>query len=295
MRSEAKKTFQHGFDLTEQEFRRIYDALLQQISHIPIDNPLTFFEVKFQNGVIAEPANLDEIFALENIGSSSIVRLEIYITDDDETPHSYIRLKFMDVDSRSESGEYSIEYTIGGDDRDWVFITSSQLDERIARIKRFTLTSIFGSWKQFRFVQLVISLMMIVITVALFISLFINQDKKTQEIINAIDIIETRWKSGEINNIVNVFFELEREKTKLQSDIFDFFDFRIWSMIGIVVLLAGIYIGWGYYIPGYNFLWGDYVKVFEKRKTTARFILIGIILTIIISILANYISKLLGI
>jgi hypothetical protein len=52
-------------------------------------------------------------------------------------------------------------------------------------------------------------------------------------------------------------------------------------------------------VPDYNFCWGRYVKVYERRRSRANFIVFGLIvavvLGVIIAVLGNYISALLGI
>jgi len=52
-------------------------------------------------------------------------------------------------------------------------------------------------------------------------------------------------------------------------------------------------------VPDYNFCWGRYVKVFERRKSIVNFIIFGVVVTIvlgiIIGIVANYISAKIGI
>jgi hypothetical protein len=54
MRTELRKSFFHGFVLTEQELRRIYDIMLQQMKRITTANVVDVFELKFKNGMVAE-------------------------------------------------------------------------------------------------------------------------------------------------------------------------------------------------------------------------------------------------
>ena len=59
----------------------------------------------------------------------------------------------------------------------------------------------------------------------------------------------------------------------------------IFYLIGILVLLLIFYKSWAHFSPAYNFLWGDYLAVYEKRRSRGKFILIGVVLTIVLGII----------
>ena len=297
MRSEAKKAFQHGFDLTEQELRRIFGCLMQQMERVCQDAPpKASFEVKFKNGVITNPASLEEIFALENIGSGAILRLLIKLDDGTEQPSSSIKLEFIDVDNDSEPGYDAIAYTIVGDDRDWVFITGSQLEERISRIKRFALNQIGGRRNR------VLPLLMLAVVGIAFVAVMLfvlpaYTTSLTQTQLQAIDSLEARWKNGEFTDSMEVIFELHRLRLQEQEPR------SLWGILlvttagpfGVAVLIIAVLYAWAHFFPVYNFIWGDYVRVYERRKAVGRFILVGIILAIVVSVVANYLTVLLGV
>jgi hypothetical protein len=60
----------------------------------------------------------------------------------------------------------------------------------------------------------------------------------------------------------------------------------------VLLLLAACY---KYFNPPYNFLWGDYETIYDKRKSRGRFLFVGIVLAIMTSIVATYISRIIGI
>jgi hypothetical protein len=159
MKTEARKVLKHGYWLTEQELRRIVDSLIQQMERVSLRSDIiTSFELKFQNGVISETQLIDDVISQENIGSGAINRLKIHMKSMNNTVHPEISLEFINAEAENESDLVAIRYHIVGDDRDWVFVTSSQLEERLGRIKRFVVKQVFGQWHTFCFQQYVCSL-----------------------------------------------------------------------------------------------------------------------------------------
>jgi formate hydrogenlyase subunit 3/multisubunit Na+/H+ antiporter MnhD subunit len=49
-----------------------------------------------------------------------------------------------------------------------------------------------------------------------------------------------------------------------------------------------------YSFPPYNFVWGEYQREYEKKKGRRRFVLAGVVLTITLGILANVLTRKLG-
>jgi len=70
MTTEARKSFSHGFVLTEPELRRIVDVATQQFDKATSPaKTLTRIKIRFKNGTITEADSLDDLFSLENVGS----------------------------------------------------------------------------------------------------------------------------------------------------------------------------------------------------------------------------------
>ncbi len=298
MRTEASKALKSGFELTEQELRRIYDALVQQMDRInapQASDLVVTFEVKFRNGVIAEPATLDEILSLENIGSGKVEKLKIRMEKDIEAAKTSILLEFINVDSETEIGSDAISYSITGNDRDWVFITSSQLEERLTRIRKFAPNQLLKKRQAFLFFQLLFWIPFMIVTI---FSAFSSTESRKVQLLEKISLVESKWKSGEIKDPAEVSIEIAKIQANFNSSpqLLDWESNKwfLFIMIGLVAIL-GAALFWVYYFPFYNFLWGDYIKVYERKKSMGRFILIGIIFSIVISVAANYISVILGI
>lgn len=299
MRSEASKTLKNGFDLSEQELRRIYDSLIQQMDRVntpEAPNLVVTFEVKFRNGVIAEPTSLDEILGFENIGSGKIERLKILFQKGLDSSTTNIHLEFVDIDSETEIGSDSISYSITGNDRDWVFITSSQLEERLSRIKKFAPNQLARKRQSLLLFQILLLIPFMLIMLFTTISL---AEHRNDELIDKINQVESSWKSGKIEDPVQVTLELAKIRantTEISQYLLDWETNKwfIFIMVGVLAL-SGLAIFWWYYFPFYNFLWGDYVKVYERKKSVGKFIVIGVLSSIIISVVANYISVALGI
>jgi hypothetical protein len=135
---EAKKTFTHGFVLTEADLRRFLDLFDTQFKKLSPDEPQSCgFTVKFKNGVIAETPDIDQVLQQENSGSGKIVRLGIKYGHSGNDSAVAANVDFVNSDEDDEPGAVSIRYSLRADDRDWVFVTGSLLSERIERIKRF--------------------------------------------------------------------------------------------------------------------------------------------------------------
>ena len=67
---ESSKNYYHGFVLNEQELRRIVQTCEEQFVKIKSDGQcFSKYEVRFENGVVAETISLDSIFNLENSGN----------------------------------------------------------------------------------------------------------------------------------------------------------------------------------------------------------------------------------
>lgn len=292
MRTESRKAFRNGFLLTEQEFRRMHDSMTQQIKKVVgQDNFSTAFELKFRNGAIAETSLLDDVFSQENSGTASIHRLRMKLIENkDEYPH-VISVEFTNVDAEFDlSLVPSIEYLIIGNDRDWVFITSSQIDDRISKIKRFAPNQL-ATRKGFfvtAFLMFFISLLISVLTLS-----SVGKDTRT---LRALDVVSEQWKSGEIHDPVEALLAIEKVKAdpsigtaQILHEPTAFIPFAI-----LVFLMLGVIIWW-FFFPIYNFYWGDYIKIFDRKQSIGKFILVGIFISIVISVFSNYLTTLIGI
>ncbi len=282
MRVEAKKSFQHGFVLSEQELRRFVNVIREQIEKTSPDKSIVeYYEVKFRNGVIAEKLSLDDVLSQENIGSRAIVRLKIEISEKVIEPGYTVITEFRKANEEGEEENISIRYCVVGDDRDWVFVTSSELEERIKRNKKINIA------RYTRF-----ELFLPTLTLFTIIPMMVNLLSSLNKSNIYIDKIETAWKSGELTDPIEAMIALERVGVtdRVPTEI-------VFKPIGIGVLVFVILIlvVWGiqYFFAPFNFCWGDYIKVYEKKQAQGKFIFITVILlSIIVPICISIISSL---
>jgi hypothetical protein len=143
MKTEIPKHFTHGFILTEQDLWSINDDIDQQMRRETKDEIISFFEVKYKSGVKAEKASLSEVISENNSGEWEIQALKMGSFSKSRPQRPKIEIEFRvpppPVNRDNTKAPYSIYYYILGDERDWVYLTSSKLDDRIARIKRLPL------------------------------------------------------------------------------------------------------------------------------------------------------------
>lgn len=289
MKTEAKKSYDCGFALAEGELRRLHDTLLRQLKSAPtVDGLETNYEVKYRNGSVAYPSSLDEVLEQENFGSAAIVRLKMQASDRIEGPANQISVEFTNAE---EDEQESIRYRVTGDDRDWVFVTSSQLDERIGKIKLFSPNQLF--FGKFRFWVSVLPLGILMLATLLTISL--SSHRRHTRSLSQLNAISLEWKTGTLKDPGVLMIDVGRviiDGSQASETLPIWIPFAMVFAIFALPLLGYCY---AYFQPPYNFLWGDYVPIYEKRRSRGRFVLVGIIFAVILGIVINFISKKIGI
>ena len=275
MRSELNKSYNNGFFLNEQELRRLFDICLQQIK-IKSAEPLISIEILFANGVITELNDIDSIFLFENDGSSFIHRIGFLISNQDNTNDKYkIFLSFTNLLYSNEKGnkDKSISFQIEGTDRDWVFITTSQIEERIKRVKKI-------SYNPKTMIFIIIFIIMNILMIFTYSS-FDAINNRTTDLV----YIEQQWNSNKIDNVGQLVIDLYKMGNK------NYFAIPIWItflpfllLIPLLPLNGLIY----YLFPLYNFYWGDYVRIYDRKKNIKNIIWIGVVLAIIVSVFSSF-------
>jgi len=130
--SSVRKSFKYGFVLNEQELRRIYDIMTTQMKEIdPGENYQKTFDITYKNSVSEKKTTIEDIFNEDNGQKWEIEKIEIEF---DSSYKNRINILF---DSKNAS--YHISINIKGENRNWVYLTLSKLEERISFIKRFAL------------------------------------------------------------------------------------------------------------------------------------------------------------
>jgi hypothetical protein len=290
VKTEAKKQYRCGFALTESELRRLHDLFVQQIKRTSAgDEFQANYEIKYRNGSVGYPASLDEVLAQENSGSASVLRFKMGVSGKGAEPSNMIGVQFSNEDE-DEGGYYypAIASVVLGEDRDWAFLTSSQLDERIAKIKLFALNQIVprrtGLW----------TALGPAVALGLFLSAFLLATRRHNlEVESGIDGIVRRWKAGALRDPVDAVLQV----AQVESRRTEFSRTEVGILIAavslpVVLLILGY--SYQYFQPPYNFLWGDYVAVYDKRRSRGRFIFACILVASAVGVLVNFISKRLG-
>lgn len=259
-------------DLASQQFEKLPNTTLKP--------PL--FRMKLRNGVLAETDSIEEVLGRENSGSGQIVNLSYEQSTTEQTP-SRIAIEFINVDAQDEEGFISIRFHVFGHSRDWVFVTSSLLEERLEKIARFALNQLGGRGSSRLLFYAVASLIPLVIWILLLVS-----ESSSRPSLR----LEEAVKSGRVTNAIDAIILVEREKEKAQSQFPFSASGRPLALLGIgfVCFLAVVWFFYKYY-PVYNFCWGEYVEEFDKKENARRFwlivVAIGLLLSFLGSLLAN--------
>ena len=269
MRTEARRKYTCGFELTEQELRRVHDVADQQMKRgLPDGKYETAYEVRYQNGAIAEPKSLDEILAQENWGSTSIRLVTLTLADNLKDPKTKIGVTF--ADSVAMDNERSIAYEVEGEDRDWVFVASSQLSERISRIERLNLGNLVQS-------RSIVMLVMLGALVGMLVGTSFIKDPTAQKTQASIKALRQSWKSGDLRDPIDAVIRMEeiQAESRQFSPAVVFVPIFI-PMVGLPLLFLGGLALTKYAFPPYNFAWGENLHEYEKKRGRRRFVLIGV-------------------
>jgi hypothetical protein len=279
---EANESFTFGFVITEQELRRTIDLCIEQLKK---DNPASTisekFTLKYANGAVADTDKLSFIFEEENSGSAKIISLEIELIDNLERK---ITIHFSDIDASGISTENSVKYSAKGDSRDWVFVTSSLLEERLKKVKRFSFNT---SKKKSRL------LWTLIFPIGLMLPLlgsiiFGSNDRK-----ELLKQIRTDWTENNLTDPIEAMLRIAESNASLESLTSMKYSFIIMGSAIIILLISYVYIK--VLFPIHNFCWGDYLESFKRkestRKTVNTVIIIGLIISTVGGILANWFGK----
>lgn len=280
---EANKSFYHGFVLNEQELRRFNDLLLDQLKKDDEGEIQQSFSVIFENGVVAVTDDIEEILTLENSGSAKIVELKITSTIIDKRQ---VLVEFINADSSNVSSEISIKYNISGTTRDWVFITSSLIEERIKKIKRWNVNFSTKNKKYRLFTTLSFPL---ILSFVMLFSLFTGASKRDELIAE----IRQDYESEKLTDPIEAILRIQESGQSISPETP-----MMYVFVGFGILLVIMLIIYFYFLklyPIYNFCWGDYLEIFEKRessrKTVNTVVIIGLFISIIGGLVANYIGN----
>jgi hypothetical protein len=245
------------------------------------------YEVRYRNGAISSLDSLDSIFEGENSGSEAVRLVALTFKENAEKPTVKIAITFADVTEESDRQD-SMHYALEGEDRDWVFVASSQLSERIARIEKFN----FPRLAQSRLMAPIV--MLAIMTVLVFVLLFSSFSQRG-DTLHRVQQLRGFWKSGELRDPVDTILRIEEAKASDESR-FPMANLSglLIALIGTPLCLFGLFPLLSYGFPAYNFMWGEYQAVYDRRKARMRLVFGTIIGTVVLGIVGNIVSKKLG-
>jgi len=290
MQVESKKSFNHGFTLTEAELRRTVEAVIEQFKKLvntPVPEP--FFKIKFRNGVIADTNSIDDVLNQENVGSSQIIRLKALFKNSSENEDISVEFEFINADLDEETTYTSARYSILGNSRDWVFVTSTILDERFAKVKRFAPNQLSGKGANKSVRQLLLPLLTVFIMISVMIPLIlIAENKKQTE--NPGLLLEEAFKKGEITDPIEALIFIEKGKSSGKTQLKELKPV-FFILGGFASLIVSAFFFLKFY-PIYNFCWGDYTELFNRKESVRKFVLIVIIVGIVVSFIGGILANL---
>jgi len=277
---ESSESLDHGFVLNEAEIRRLNEECTEQLGKLEAKEITTVFQCKFANGVIANYQSIDDLLQEENSGSSRIISLTLTYTCGPDTKPRIV-VSFSDVDASNVTKTRPISYDILGLNRDWVFVTSSMLSERIGKFRR-NAWSFFGWRPTNRYISALL------VPIGMLIPMFVSLYLKSAEQDHAIDMLETAWRSGKVTDMEAVFglFRITRDRDTPTSMLIT---------LAVIGLLAVALLGFSAYYdrlyPKYNFVWGDYRFKFEKIEQRRKTINIVFFAGLAVSIIGGLIGQ----
>lgn len=230
------------------------------------DSKETEYEIKYRNGIVETTPFIDDVLNGENIGSSKIVRLRITTFAD----YNYngnnrkITVTLTDADADDESWT-STALSIDSDDRNWAFVASSAIDERLRRYSRWP----WSYWTRSReATRLAFPLFLLVMLSSVMFGLVssINDAKDEIEAALLLPPPET------LSDIGDLIIEMQRiDSTSGDLNIIR----MIAPLIAVTVLFFGVLVV-PVISPGYVFAWGDRVDQVRTRRRI-RSVVLGVI------------------
>lgn len=296
---ESRKAFHYGFILREADLRRLVDTITDQFRKLVESSaPSNRFKLKFRNGVVADNLSVDDVLNQENSGPGQILRLA-YTCDVDATnlAAAHVALEFINADEDDEPGYVSIRFHVFGHDRDWVFVTSSLIEERIERLRRWAANQLGAGHRRNPFTRVAFALIPFLLGIlfltgvgALSTSGYTTRKEVT------IRKLTADWKAGKLKDPVAVILAIQSAEVQdLNGLPWQAVPWRLIGFIlgGMLLLTAFSKFLVRYYLV-YNFCWGEYLDWFNKREAARKFwltvIAAGFLISFLASILANRIK-----
>lgn len=275
MKTEISKQFKWGFILGEQELRRIIKTCIDNAEKIEPGTYSPEIEVHLSDGSIIETQEIEDVLALENSGNRTIDSINLRI-DSLETKNWSILVRFQNGRKNKKSW-VSSEYEIFAESRDWVFICSSDIEDRIKRCRTMSFDYI-TSQRWFLIVPLFLGVLLTTFT-----NQYIGPAK------DVADKLQNAYDVGVIKNSIEAIIFVEKTKNTY-SFLHDTLPFCI-AFISPMIVFAIVGLILPKFYPSYNFYWGDYIPFFDKKRSVVKLIWTVVILGVLASLIAGLILR----
>ena len=304
---ESVKNYKSGFVLKEQDFQKLIKIITDQFEKEKIEELTWDFSLKYKNGVVSKTKEYGEIFEAENEGLKQVIGLSIsafggnigerkyekfisefagenFLLDNRDAPY------LINISFSSEESLYSspIKLKIKGLSRDWVFLTTSELEERISKLRRIKWPSLFDSIG-----TIIIPIIFLTFLFPLFTSIKHYSEPYTNGVADLNKIIN-KYNSDSTYSTAQIVMQIEanRLKNEVYRDKVSSVP-NPGTLITIIFSVLGIgiffFAGRWLQIP-YVFYWGEYMEVFDRREKIKNFFIYTVLIGIVLSIISNYIS-----
>ncbi|MCB9315667.1 MAG: hypothetical protein H6569_05980 [Lewinellaceae bacterium] len=189
-----------------------------------VDPPLReLYTITYKNGTIVEYRDLNDIFSQDNHGNYRITQIDISLSRSNQdsavkTEELFINLIFSDPSESNFKDNYSVFYKVLGIDRDWVFVTSSMIQDRVEKVSINTYGINILKRIEYRF---------IFFTIITFIVLILYSIYETMQPYEPISSEEVSREKKEIKGKANLpgtdidYGYFEDYKNKLYTEIYD--------------------------------------------------------------------------
>lgn len=258
MSAKVSKRFDNRFELNEENIRRIHSDIRKRTP--PENHKDIIFEVFREDSLVFRTSEIDRVLSESNDSTQKIKELKIEYADNSLN----ILLKFSASDGA--------ELTITGEDRDNVYLISSELKEYIQK-EVCHLKS--GNHSEKLGAILFFSLMIVALN---FLSGVSGKPVDSAELSK---ILASNDSADKLNYLINIASEKNQSEQKIKYLTFAPFVL----MLFIFVPSKKIF---NYFFPGNIFLIGKQITVIANRRGNARNIFWGGLVALAIAFLSGY-------
>jgi hypothetical protein len=277
MKTEVSKTYKWGYVLSEQDLRRIVQTCQEHLSKLEINTPHLHVTAKLRDGALVETNDITDVISIENGGLKSIQRLQLVFDDGKEKSEQTIKVQFQDG-WKNPDGWTSINYQIVGPSRDWAFIASSEIEDRIKKTKTTSYAYIVNH-RWFLILPMLIGLVLM--------NVASDRLLRSKE---PVTVLESAYRRGEVQNPIEALILLENTRNEGHMTL-RIVAILLFAMLSPFALAAIAFRLAPRMLPSYNFYWGDYMATYDKRRGVMKIFWSVVVLGIIASLIAGLLLR----